>query len=108
MYTFAKQDETLIANPIKANSLTELFSIIIDGIIILAVPIMIFSIIWIGFQMILAQDKPEKMAEKRTLLAYVIIGILIILGAKGILLVVTNTVGSLRTLNDIEVIETII
>ena len=100
MYTFAQ-----ISNPIKATSLTELFSTIIDGIIVLAVPVMIFSIIWIGFQMVLAQDKPEKMAEKRTLLAYVIIGILIILGAKGILLVVTNTVGSLRALNDIEVTE---
>ena len=81
-------------NPIRYNSLGDLLLAIVDGIVILLIPIMVFSIVWLGFQMVLTlySGNAEKYSEYKKSLTYAFLGLFIVLSAKGILFVIKNTV----------------
>ena len=87
------EEGKILCNPIEHDSLTTLLLSILDAITLILIPIMTVAIVYIGFQMVLAgASKPEKFAELKKSLLIAFIGLFIVLGTKGILSVIQNTV----------------
>ena len=87
---------TLFQNPIKYCNFTELLFALIDGVIIILIPVLTLGIVYIGFRMVLAGgSKPEEYTKWRTSLLYALLGLFLVLGVKGIFSVIDNTVGQL-------------
>jgi hypothetical protein len=85
-----------LVNPLRFNSLTEVLFAIVDILLILAVPIIIFFIIYAGFLYVTAQGNPAKISEANRALLYAVIGGVIILGARVIASIVESTVDGFR------------
>ncbi len=84
-----------LMNPLKAKSLNELLVLVLDAIIQIGVVVVTLMIIYCGFLFVTAQGNPEAIGTARTALMWTIIGALILLGAKTIALVITETVKTL-------------
>ena len=74
-----------IPNPLEANSFTELLNAIIDFIFYLALGIAPIMIIVAGFFFITAQGDPEKINTAKRIILWVLIGLIIVLCAKGLI-----------------------
>lgn len=85
----------LLKNPLTVNSIEELLALILQIIIIFAVPIIVFFIIYSGFLYVTAQGKPDQITKATKAFTWTIIGAVIVLGAQILLVVITNTVKSL-------------
>lgn len=83
-----------IDNPLRANSITEFFTQLIEILLIFAVPIIVFFIILAGFKFVTAQGNENTLGEAKRALLYAIVGGLLILGAFLILQVIQATVGA--------------
>ena len=81
-------------NPTPFSSIVEFLDAILGIIVILAVPIVIFFIVFAGFQYVTAQGNPGKIQKANQALLYALIGGAIILGAEIIGGVVSDTVAS--------------
>ena len=90
MKVFAQN--SILTNPINSNSLEDLFITLLDGILTILIPILVVWIVWIGFQFVLSADNPEKIKDKKQHLVNLVIGLLIVFGAKGILAVIKATI----------------
>lgn len=84
-----------LTNPLKSESLIEFFQDILDVILVFAVPIIVFFIIYAGFKFVMAQGEPGALGDAKRALLYAIIGGVIILGAYVILAVIGGTVDAL-------------
>ena len=84
-------------NPIQSDSLTELLEAIIDIIILIAVPIIIVAVIYAGFKFVTAGGNANQIAEARRILLWVLVGSLVILGARVIAAAIEGTASELRT-----------
>ena len=60
----------------------------------LAILCAVLALIWVGFQFVLAQGKPDKLKETSKWLSYIMIGVAIILGARLMIMIVLNTLGA--------------
>ena len=76
----AKGIDFTIANPISANSLERLISTVLNVLLILAVPVVVFFIILAGFNYVTAQGNPAKITKAHWALINAIVGGLLILG----------------------------
>ena len=85
-----------LKNPLTVNSIQELLNLILQVVIIFAVPIIVFFVIYSGFLYVTAQGKPDQITKATKAFTWTIIGALIVLGAQILLIVITNTVNSLR------------
>ncbi|MDE2037962.1 MAG: hypothetical protein KGI69_01920 [Patescibacteria group bacterium] len=65
----------------------------------LAVLFAVFMLIWVGFQFVLAQGKPDRMKELKNWLLYIVIGVAVVIGARIIVSVVINTLQATGTVN---------
>lgn len=83
-----------IENPLAFDSLTDFFLAIIEILLIFAIPIIVFFIIYAGFLYVTAQGNAEQVQKASRALLYAIIGGLLILGANLILSVIQSTVNS--------------
>jgi hypothetical protein len=92
--TNCSTNPAVICNPLAASNVTNL----LNGIVAIATPvgaiIAVLAFIWVGFKFIQAQGNPEKITEARNALMYVAIGTAILLGAKIITTVITNSLTS--------------
>jgi hypothetical protein len=79
-------------NPTKINSLTELLETLLDGLLIVAIPIIVLLIIYSGFLFISAQGNPPGIDKAKKVLTMTLIGAAVILGARVIYEVVESTV----------------
>ena len=52
------------------------------------------AIVWVGFQFILAQGKPDRMNELKTWLLWIMVGIAVVIGARLMVDIVINTLGA--------------
>jgi len=84
-----------LTNPLKADSLNELLVLVLDAIIDIGVVVVTLMIIYCGFLFVTAQGNPEAIGTARTALMWTIIGALILLGAKTIAMVISETVKTL-------------
>lgn len=83
-----------ICNPLRADSITDFFFAIIEILLIFAIPLIVFFIIYAGFLMVTAQGSQEQIMQGKRALLYAVIGGLLILGARLILAVIQGTVDS--------------
>lgn len=81
-----------IGNPIAANSITDLFKTLIDIVMVFAVPIIVFFIIYAGFLYVSARGNEHTIEKAHMALLYAIIGGVLILGANVLITVVQGTV----------------
>lgn len=83
-----------VTNPLagRADSLTELLSVILDAVVRIGVLYVALSIIWVGFKFVQAQGKPEEIKEAKKSFLWTIIGAAVVLGAFVISNVIQGTV----------------
>ena len=86
-----------INNPLPDITLMGFFISILEILLVFAVPLIVFFIIFAGFKYVMAQGKPEEIKTASRALLYAIIGGLIILGAWIILAVIEGTVAAFIT-----------
>lgn len=89
-------DSTTIENPIKATSLQEFFSSVVDGLIQLGVVISALGIMYGGFLLVTAQGDGEKIEQGRKTLTWAMVGTAVLLGAKVIFVIIKGTVDQLQ------------
>ncbi len=81
-------------NPINVNSIEELLVAILNIVIVIAMPIVIFFIIYAGFLYVTARGNAEQVQQASRALMYAIIGGVLIIGAVVIAEIIKNLVGS--------------
>lgn len=86
----------IIHNPIKATNIIDLFQDILDIVMVFAVPVIVFFIIYAGFLYVTARGNEETIKKAHAALLYALIGGLLILGATVLIDVVQGTVDSIR------------
>ncbi len=85
-----------LQNPLATTTITEFLQEILAVIMIFAVPLIIFMIIYAGFMYVTAQGNESKVSKAHKALLYAVIGGLLILGANIILAVIQGTVDAFR------------
>lgn len=83
-----------LVSPLKFNSLVEFFNAVLDVIIIIAVPVIVFFIIWAGFMYVTAGGDTSKIQKATTAFTWVVVGGLLILGAKVLVEIIEGTIDS--------------
>jgi len=85
-------------SPLNADIITieGLLTTILNVLLVLAVPIIIFFIIFAGFNYVTAQGNPEKIKTATRSLTYAIVGGVLILGAVAISEIIQGVVESFR------------
>ncbi|OGG66220.1 hypothetical protein A3I99_00530 [Candidatus Kaiserbacteria bacterium RIFCSPLOWO2_02_FULL_45_11b] len=83
-----------LANPLRVNTITELLAAILNIVIVLAVPIIVFFIIYAGFLYVTAKGNAQQIEQATRSLTYAIIGGVLVLGAVAIAEIISNLVQS--------------
>ena len=84
-----------LTNPLKACSIQEFLMAVIDILLTLALPIVVFFIIYGGFLLVVAQGEPEKIKTGRKAILWAVVGGVVILSARIIFYLIENTVNAL-------------
>ncbi len=84
--------DIIIRNPLKAQSLTELITMVIKLLIELGIPVAILFIIYAGFKYVTARGKPDAIKEAHAILLWTVVGIAVLLGSMVIAEIVKNTI----------------
>ncbi len=85
-----------LKNPLEADNIVELFETIIDIVLIFAVPLIVFFIIYAGFLYVTARGNEGTIQKAHMALLYALIGGLLILGARVLIEVIGGTVDVFR------------
>jgi len=86
-----------LCNPLQFGNFEDLIVGVLNVLLIIAVPIIIFFIIFAGFSYVTAQGNPEKISQASRSLTYAIIGGVLILGAVAISEIIANLVSSFQS-----------
>ncbi len=86
-----------LTNPLGNKDLMTFLQDILDVIMVFAVPLIVFMIIYAGFLFVMDRGSDKNLAQAKRALLYAVIGGVIILGAQAILAVVQGTVDAFRT-----------
>lgn len=89
-------DSATLINPLGSDSITEFFLQLLQIVLIFAVPIIVFFIIYAGFLYVTARGNQDQVTKATRALGYAILGGVIILGAQVILVIIQGTVDALR------------
>ncbi len=85
-----------LTNYLNVSTIEDLLSAILNILIVLATPIIIFFIIYGGYLYVTARGNPEQIKTATTALTYAIIGGVIIIGAVAIGAIIGNLVGAFK------------
>jgi len=88
-----------LSNPLAVNSIGELvqnFAAIFSYIVVLFA---VLALVWTGLQFITAQGKPEALKDLHKKLAYILIGVAIVIAARVMIIVVINTLSASGVVN---------
>lgn len=85
-----------LENPLSVGSIEGVLDAILEIILIFAIPIVIFFIVFAGFKYVTAQGNPGEISKANKALMYALIGGAIILGAQIIGDVISDTVDTFR------------
>jgi hypothetical protein len=83
-----------IKNPLKVGTIEALLSSILSIVMILVIPLVVFFIIYSGFQYVMARGNPGEIEKATKSLTYAIIGGILVVGAVAISEIVKNLVSS--------------
>jgi hypothetical protein len=84
---FSVNAQVVIQNPLQAQNFQELIEAIVDILYTIGIYLAIIMILIAGFYYITAQGDPSKIQTAKQIITYTIIGLLIIISAKGIVAV---------------------
>lgn len=93
--TLALAAPATLTNPIGTNSISELLANLLGLIALIAFPIIVLFIVYIGFLFVTSRGNPEKLSKAREYLLYAVIGALLVLGAEALSLAIQATVEQL-------------
>ena len=91
---YSKLMTAQISNPLGSAGLLDIFSLILNGLILIATPIVILTVIYSGFLFVTAQGNVEKLQKAKTAITYALIGALILIGGQAISQLIQNTIDS--------------
>lgn len=83
-----------VVNPIRVATIEGLLEAILNIVIVLAIPVIVFFIIYAGFLYATARGNAEQIKQATSALTYAIIGGVIILGSVAIATIVKNLVAA--------------
>lgn len=87
-----------ITNPIPdIDNINTLLAAILSAIVQIAIPFLVLAIMYVGFLFVAARGNPQKLAEARQALFYVLLGALIILGSETLSRVLSGTISELTS-----------
>ncbi|MFA5001173.1 MAG: hypothetical protein WC531_03035 [Candidatus Paceibacterota bacterium] len=87
----------IFKNPLKADSLTDLLAAMLDVVVQVGLVVIVFFIIFAGFQFVTARGDTGKITKAREALVAVLIGSAIVLGSYAIATALKNTVEQLSS-----------
>lgn len=93
----AKSGQKTLVNPLKVNSLEGLLGLIIDAAVQLGTIVLILALVYVGFLFVAARGSEEKIRDARRYFFWIVIGGLLVLGAKGLSEVIKSTANTLGT-----------
>lgn len=79
-------------NPLTFSSIVDMIAAIMNAMVIIATPIIVFFLIYAGFMYVTAQGNPEKIQAASRSLLYGVIGGVIVLGSVAILVIIKSVV----------------
>lgn len=82
--------EIWILNPLKISTIQELIDLILNWLLIIAVPLATIVIVWAGVVFMTSKGDREKVAKAKKILIYALIGVIILLLAKGMSYTIAN------------------
>ena len=82
-----------IKTPLEVTNIEGLVVAILNVLLIIAIPVIVFFIIFAGFSYVTAQGNPEKIKTATRSITYALIGGILILGATALTEVIKNIVG---------------
>ncbi len=85
-------DTPTLDNPITSNNIDELLVKILDIMMTIGLPIIIFFFIFSGFKFVLARGNPTKLEDAKRAFMWTVVGAAILLGAKVLASVIQGTV----------------
>lgn len=85
-----------LCNPLRVGSLSGLLFAIVDIIVVFAVPIIVFFLIYAGFLYVTARGNVEQVKKVHTTFLWTLIGGVIVLGARVLVEVIQGTVDAFR------------
>ncbi len=83
-----------LVNPLKVGAIEDFLVAILNIFMVLAVPVIVFFIIYAGFLYVTARGNAAQIEQATRSLTYAVIGGVLILGAVAIAEIVKNLVGS--------------
>lgn len=92
--TTAANSMVKLKNPLAVDSIQDLLEALLSIVIIIAVPLIVFFIIYAGFMYVTARGNAEQVKQATNALTYAVIGGVLIIGAMAIVTIVGNLVGS--------------
>jgi hypothetical protein len=84
-----------IVNPLQSTTILEFLTKIIEVLLIFALPIVVFFIIFAGFKFVTARGNESEITVAKTALTWAVVGGVIILGAQLIITVIQGTISVL-------------
>lgn len=86
----------MLQNPLAVDSIVGLFEVLIDIVMVFAVPIIVLFIVLAGFNYVTARGDTSKIQTAHKALLYALIGGLLIIGAQILIAVVGGTVSDIQ------------
>lgn len=85
-----------LRNPLAFGSIQELLSAILGVVILIAIPFVVFFIIYAGFLYVTARGNAQQVQQATTALTYAVIGGVLILGSFALAEVIKNIVDAFK------------
>jgi hypothetical protein len=83
-------------NPLgDTTTFSDLITKILDVVITITTPIAVLFMIYAGFLFVIARGNPEAIKKAKTVLMWTIVGVMVLLGSKVIMAVITGTITQL-------------
>lgn len=84
-----------LTNPLNSTSIIDFLDAILDIILIFALPIIVFFIIYAGFLFVTARGNEQQITTARRALTWAVVGGVIVLGANALVEVIQGTVNAI-------------
>ncbi|MGC9605581.1 MAG: pilin [Minisyncoccia bacterium] len=88
-----------LQNPLQFTTVGDLINGFLQIFSYVAVLFAVLMLVWVGLQFVLARGNPERMKVLKNWLLWIVIGAAIVIGARIIVSVVINTLGSTGAVN---------
>ncbi|KND49464.1 MAG: hypothetical protein AB203_00040 [Parcubacteria bacterium C7867-008] len=85
----------MLVNPVPFDSLPELLTAVLGGLLDIGVIVLTLAFVFIGFSFVRAQGNPEALKKAKNALLWTVIGGAILLGAQLIAEVIKSTVDAI-------------